>query len=103
MVEKKEIRKYVRELKKQISREEKLKMSDSVIEIGYWAFDDCVNLRELTLSENITSLDLGTFRNCTNLIVINVPNKVNEIGTSIFENCKNLENHLFTRKPKKDW
>ena len=51
---------------------ERLKMSDSVIEIGYWAFDDCVNLRELTLSENITSLDLGTFKNCTNLIVINV-------------------------------
>ena len=24
---------------------EKLKMSDSVIEIGYWAFDDCVNFK----------------------------------------------------------
>ena len=80
---------------------ERLKMSDSVIEIGYWAFDDCVNLRELTLSENITSLDLGTFKNCTNLIVINVPNKVNEIGTSIFENCKNLETIYLPENLKK--
>ncbi len=60
MVEKKEIRKYVRELKKQISREEKLKMSDTIWEeverdecfkkartiLAYWSMDDEVFTHE---------------------------------------------------------
>lgn len=66
-------------------------MSDSVKEIGDWAFDECENLKSVRLSENLTSIGRGTFAGCSSLEEISIPNSVTEIKKEAFYYCSSLK------------
>lgn len=91
-----------------------INISDSVIEIGSGAFENCSNLNsimipnnlseiknntfkgcskleEVKIGENVTSIGEYAFQECTNLKNINIPNSVKNIGSQAFEYCKSIE------------
>ena len=63
---------------------------DSVTSIGDSAFDDCVNLINVTIPNSVESIGDYAFRYCENLRSVTIPNSVERIGRSIFFCCENL-------------
>lgn len=94
---------------------EKLVISDTTIDIGDYAFADCVNLKEIeygasvqkigkyafygcdglveqTVPSTVTEIEDYAFGSCDELNSVVVPTSVGYIGTGIFMDCINLEN-----------
>ena len=65
-------------------------ISDSVTEIGSWAFGDCTSLTSITIPDSVTSIGLYAFSGCTSLTSITIPDSVTEIGGYAFRNCSSL-------------
>ncbi len=59
--------------------------------IGTRAFENCVNLKEITLSENINFIGNKVFFNCISLEKVNFKANVKEISNSMFYNCISLK------------
>ena len=58
--------------------------------IGDYAFDGCINLKEVCLPESVVEIGESAFAGCENLEEINIPNSVREIDYSrIQEQIKN--------------
>lgn len=70
---------------------EKVVIKDGVKEIGFKAFMDCYNLKEVILPETITNIGNSAFSG-TKIKEFIVPSKVSIIKTNMFMNCRELEN-----------
>ena len=71
---------------------EKIILPEKVpLTIASRAFENCVNLKEITLSENINFIGNKVFFNCINLERVNFKANVKEISDSMFYNCISLK------------
>lgn len=67
-------------------------MPQSVTEIGYWAFQDCVSLTEVNIPDNVTTIKFGAFKGCTAVETIKFGNKVSKIEYDAFSGCSAIKN-----------
>ena len=65
-------------------------VSNSVTNIGDFAFHNCSNLTSITLPNNITRIGNYSFVSCSSLTSITIPNNVLSIGNGVFDSCSNL-------------
>ena len=67
-------------------------MPDSLVNIGYAAFDGCAYLRDVDFGGNLFAIGALAFRNCTRLNNVDIPKTVKSIGERAFYNCDSLIN-----------
>lgn len=72
-----------------------IQMSDSVVAIGYSAFEDCASLEKAIIgnstASNLTTIGKFAFKNCHNLVDLQISSVVlDEIGVGVIENCTSL-------------
>lgn len=55
----------------------KITLPDSILEIGDYAFENCINLTSITIPDSLTYIDHLSFKGCTNLknIIVNEQNQ----------------------------
>ena len=63
---------------------------NSIVEIGYGAFNKCSGLTSMTIPNSVIKIGNYAFSNCTGLISLTIPNSVTKIGNSAFSNCNSL-------------
>ena len=66
-------------------------MSNSVTNIGIWAFCVCSSLTEITFSENLERIEGRAFSGCSAFTDITLPNSVTFIGDWTFADCISLK------------
>ncbi len=72
-----------------------LTLGNSVITIGYCAFEGCTGLTgELKIPDSVTSIGYSAFYKCTGLTSLTLGNSVTEIGSSAFYQCSGLTGEL---------
>lgn len=69
----------------------KVTIPDSVLEIGFWAFRDCVGLENAIIPGSVQEIAGCAFENCYNLKSVHIFDGVKKIGWNAFENCHKLE------------
>ena len=62
-------------------------LPDTVTELGTGAFNGCTNLESVELSDNLTIVEDSTFFGCSSLTEIEIPEGVTEIGDGAFNGC----------------
>ena len=65
-------------------------LPNSVTSIGDYAFYDCSGLTKLTLPNSVTSIGENAFAYCSSLTELTLPNSVTSIGTCAFRGCCGL-------------
>lgn len=70
---------------------EEIIIPNTVISIGYYAFDQCYNLKKIELPNSVRNIEEGAFCKCTNLKEVKISNAVTELKEHVFSQCKNLE------------
>jgi len=63
---------------------------DSVTEIGYEAFDNCISLKSIVIPDSVTKIGDLAFHWCTSLESIVLPDSVTEIGVDALGVCRSL-------------
>lgn len=63
-----------------------------VTSIGYRAFVNCTELKELTLPDSLTRIEADSFYKCSSLENFQLPDNVNYIGGRAFYGCSTLSN-----------
>ena len=58
--------------------------------IGYWAFENCTDLTNVTIPDSVIYIGSGAFRDCTGLTNVKIPDSVISIGDNAFDGCGNL-------------
>ncbi len=67
-------------------------ITNSVSDIGSFAFHGCRGLTSITIPNSVTSIGTGAFYCCEGLTSISIDNGVTIIGNSAFAGCTSLEN-----------
>lgn len=67
----------------------------NVVEIGYRAFFNKLNITTVSLPNTVSSIGAYAFGICENLASINIPDSVITIGARAFEYCRSLHNFEF--------
>ena len=67
-----------------------IKIPTSVKEINFRAFESCVSLSNIEMPESITSIESRAFFDCSSLRSIEIPISVMSIGDVAFYNCSSL-------------
>ena len=62
-----------------------VRIPDSVITIGTFAFNGCTSLSSITIPNSVTSIGSQAFYHCFSLSSITIPNSVTSIGDYAFE------------------
>lgn len=65
-------------------------ISNSITEIGDYAFFNCKGLTSVTIGNSVTTIGSNTFNHCTGLTSVSIPNSVTKIGFSAFASCTAL-------------
>ena len=65
---------------------------NSVKDIEYFAFWDCVSLNSVILPDNLLEIGAAAFHGCENLESIIIPSTVTKIGGYAFYDCRKLNN-----------
>ena len=73
-----------------IRKIEQVVISDSVTEIGKFAFKDCIGLTSITIPDSVTEIGGEAFWGCTSLTSITIPDGVAEIRERVFQGCTSL-------------
>ena len=76
-------------------------ISNNVVSIGNYAFQDCVGLTNILIPNSVTNIGDYAFSNCTGLTSISIPNSVTNIGGHAFSNCKELSEINLSNKLEK--
>ena len=63
---------------------------DSVINIDYYAFGWCQNLREINIPDSVLSIGEYAFVECYSLVSVNIPSGISVISTGMFNACYNI-------------
>lgn len=66
-------------------------LPDTVTSIGWGAFSECDQLKEVSLSSNLVNISKFAFSDCTKLTVIEIPDGVTTIGYGAFSECSGLK------------
>ncbi|MBR2376523.1 MAG: leucine-rich repeat domain-containing protein [Clostridia bacterium] len=61
-----------------------------VVNIGDYAFDNCVNFESIVIPDGVTSIGYRSFYNCRNLKNISLPNSIVSISEGAFSGCLGL-------------
>ena len=61
-----------------------------VTRIGYFAFEYCADLTNVTIPDSVIYIGSGAFRDCTGLISVIIPRSVTSISNSTFDYCTGL-------------
>lgn len=69
----------------------KIVFDGNITTIPNYAFEDCVNLTNITIPNNVTLIGKDAFKNCHSLINITIPNSVTSIEETAFWYCSNLK------------
>lgn len=69
----------------------KIRIPDSIEEIGQFAFDKCISLEEFHIPNSIRKIDEGVFHCCKTLRKLEVPRNVTHLGYVAFTGCEALE------------
>lgn len=70
----------------------KVKISDSVTQIGISAFSGCgITSVSISTNSNLKTISTGAFYNCNSLKCFPLPMKLTQIGTNAFRDCKSYE------------
>ena len=64
-----------------------ISISNSVINIGDIAFQNCINITSITIPVGVTNIGSSAFSGCESLINIIVPDSVITVGANAFANC----------------
>ena len=64
---------------------------DTVTIIGFYAFDNCVYLKNITIPNSVTTIESGAFHNCVSLLSIDLPDNLEVINSNVFDNCSSLK------------
>lgn len=67
-----------------------LKISDSVLEIGDYAFYKCTNLTSIEFNNKLEIIGRYAFSQCSNLTSLTIPESVIFIGWCAFSGCSNV-------------
>ena len=70
--------------------EKNVVISDSVKDIGYSAFEDCISLSSITIPGSVTTIGSSAFGCCTSLASVIIPDSVTTIGKFAFSDCTSL-------------
>ncbi len=70
---------------------EKIRLPETLIEIGGGAFHSCVFLQTIDIPKNVRSIMNYAFAYCSSLKEVEVPDSVEEMGYCVFMNCIVLE------------
>lgn len=62
--------------------------------IGYYAFQNCTNLRDLTI-EGVQTINIGAFEGCHNIVHLEFPATLVSIDDEAFSGCQSLEELTF--------
>ncbi len=65
---------------------------DGVISVDVCAFENCINLTDITIPNSVMSIGGSAFRYCSNLTSITIPNSVTQIENYAFSGCISLTN-----------
>ncbi len=61
-----------------------------VTEIGYRAFYECRNLKEIIIPDSVTEIGEYAFYSCNGLRTIQIPNSIKRLNAQCFSWCENL-------------
>lgn len=61
-----------------------------VTALGYFAFDTCKKLKEITIPDSVTEIGMGAFYGCTGLTTVQIPTSVTSVLDSAFSRCTGL-------------
>lgn len=64
---------------------------NTVLEIDYYAFADCKELKVVVLCENLTKIGEGAFSECSALCEIELPNSITVLEECCFQYCTALK------------
>jgi len=68
-----------------------VEVQSGVTSLGMYAFEECINLKEISLPDSITSIGASAFLKCTSLERVVIPGSVTEIPYGLFAECSKLE------------
>ena len=66
--------------------------ADQQIEIGAFAFENCVSLASIDLPNTVTELGAGAFNGCSNLESVDLSENLTNVEDSVFFGCNSLTN-----------
>eukprot|EP00041_Stephanoeca_diplocostata_P032049 m.1015484 g.1015484 ORF g.1015484 m.1015484 type:complete len:1017 (-) comp24077_c0_seq14:2878-5928(-) len=69
-----------------------IRIPDTVLSIGNFAFASCTELSTLTIPNSVTSIGRNTFILCTSVETLMIPDSVSSIGGYAFYGCIHLSN-----------
>ena len=84
-------------LEKYNGSEQIVKIPNSVISIGNYAFSGCTVIKSLTIPEGVASIGENAFSGCTGLTSIDLPNSLIAISSWAFSECKGLNSLTIPR------
>ena len=76
--------------------EKEVIIPDGVVEIGDYAFENCVFLKKVTFPETLVSIGAGAFCGDFGLESITLPRSLESLGPKAFGACKYLDEVYFT-------
>ncbi|MBQ9552520.1 MAG: leucine-rich repeat protein [Clostridia bacterium] len=69
----------------------RMPQNESLTTIDNYAFERCEALTEITIPDSVTTIGRGAFDNCKSLPAINIPDSVTTIGEGAFDGCESIE------------
>ena len=69
----------------------KVVVGKNVSEIGYFAFNGCTSLTEVTMSDNVASIKPYAFYGCSSLSNFKMPTSVISVESGLFQDCISLQ------------
>lgn len=70
---------------------EVVEIPNSVSKVGRYAFSYCANLRQVVLSTSMTEISEYMFRDCEKLETVTIPDGIIKIHSGAFEGCDKLD------------
>ena len=65
-------------------------IGNNVINIGNYAFLECINLSTLTIGNKVQNIGNDVFLDCSSLTSVTIPDSVINMGPYVFEGCSSL-------------
>ena len=65
-------------------------LSNTITNIGNYAFRDCSGLTSINIPSSVTSIGSQAFQYCSSLTTVNIPDGVTSIGRAAFRDCTSL-------------
>ena len=78
---------------------ESVEIPEGVSEIGFGAFLNCDNLKNISIGGNVKTIGASAFSQCDGLVSVDIPSCVETIGEGAFSKCRGLESFI-VRNPQ---